>query len=301
MTNSVLVTGASGLIGRRLTEILLQKGCRVSHLGRDRRTGTVPSYRWNPETGYIDIDAIRGIDTIVHLAGAGIGDKRWSASRKKEILESRVKSTALLRDALATHPHGVKTVIAISAIGYYGRGDETRNFTEEDGPGDDFLSSVVVDWERETQRLVSDGLRLVTLRTGVVFSDRGGALPEIMRPIRFGVGAALGTGKQLLSWIHIDDLCEMFAWAIERPVSGVFNAVASYPISNAELTRALGRRMRRPLLLPPIPAWLLQVALGEMADLVLYGNRVSCDKVIRSGFAFRFPECEKALDDLIAS
>jgi uncharacterized protein (TIGR01777 family) len=301
LTNSVLVTGASGLIGRRLTEILLQKGCRVSHLGRVQRTGTVSSYRWDPETGYIDKEAIRGMDTIVHLAGAGIGDKRWSASRKKEILESRVKSSALLRDILATQSHGVKTVISISAIGYYGRGDETRTFTEEDSPGDDFLSSVVVDWERETQRLATDGLRLVTLRTGVVFSDRGGALPEIMRPIRFGVGAPLGTGKQWLSWIHIDDLCEMFAWAIERPVSGVFNAVSPHPVSNAELTHALGRRMRRPLLLPPIPAWLLRLVLGEMADLVLYGSRVSCDRVVRSGFAFRFPECEKALDDLIAS
>lgn len=300
MTNSVLITGASGLIGGHLVEKLLQKGCRVSQLGRAGKAGVVPAYHWDPDTGYFDRKALQGVDTIVNLAGAGIADKRWTTSRKAEILDSRVKSARLLRDTLLAGPHSVKTVIAVSAIGYYGAAGDQHAFTEEDAPGTDFLASVVKQWEQEIQPITEAGIRLVTLRVGVVLNLRGGALPEIMRPIRFGLGAPLGNGKQLVSWIHIDDLCELFAWAIDHPVQGIFNAVAPEAISNLELTRKLARRLKRPLLLPPVPGFLMRLALGEMAGLVLSGSRVSSARVIREGFRFRFPNCDQALDNLMA-
>lgn len=299
MTNSVLVTGASGLIGGHLVEKLLQKGCRVSQLVRSGKAGLVPAYRWDPDTGYFDRKALEGVDTIVNLAGAGIADKRWTKSRKVEILESRLKSARLLRETLLAGSHSVKTVIAVSAIGYYGCGDERHAFTEEDEPASDFLASVVRQWEQETQPLTEAGIRLVTVRVGVVFSLRGGALPQIIRPVRYGLGAPLGSGRQLVSWIHIDDLCELFAWAISHPVRGVYNAVAPEPVSNLELTKKLARRLNRPILLPPVPGFMMRLVLGEMADLVLTGSRVSSARAIRDGFQFRFPNCDQALDNLI--
>jgi uncharacterized protein (TIGR01777 family) len=298
LKNAVLITGASGLIGRRLTATLLQKGCRVSHLGRSSRTGEIPAYRWDPDRGSIDPRAFDGVDTLVHLAGAGIGDKRWTSARKREILESRVRSTALLVDFLRTHEHGVKTVIAASAIGYYGFGDGDTEFTEESAAGSDFLASVVVRWEQETERFKSLGLRLVKPRIGVVLSREGGALKEIVRPIQWGIGAPLGDGMQVMSWIHIDDLCGFMAYAMEHPhISGVYNAVAPYPVTNKALTYEIARQLKRSILLPPVPGFVLRLMLGQMADLVTKGSHVTGSRTATCGFQFRFPELSDALSD----
>jgi uncharacterized protein (TIGR01777 family) len=299
LKHTVLITGASGLIGRRLTALLLQKGCRVYHLGRSAKTGVVPSFVWNPDKGELDPKAFDGVDTLIHLAGAGIGDKRWSADRKREILDSRIRSTALLVDFLGRTQHQVSTVVAASAIGYYGFGSGEEEFTEESTPGQDFLASVVVRWEQETERFRALGFRVVKPRIGVVLSGDGGALKEIVRPIRWGVGAALGDGTQWMSWIHIDDLCALIAYAIENPqVEGVYNAVAPQPVTNRELTLAIARQLHRKIILPPIPSFVLRTMLGEMADLVTKGSKVSGARIANMGFRFNFPHLPEALADL---
>lgn len=300
LTNSVLITGASGLIGRRLTQLLLQKGCRVSHLGRSAHPGPVTAFRWDPSKGEFDLRALEGIDTIVHLAGAGIAEKRWSASRKKEILESRVKSTGLLAEVLRSQPHTVSAVVAGSAIGFYGLGMSAEPLTEEHAPGTDFLATVVVEWEKESARIASENTRVVRMRTGIVLSTEGGALRELIAPIRRGVGASLGSGQQFMSWIHIDDLCEMIAWSIRQPqVTGALNAVAPNPVTNEVLTRALATQLKKPIWIPPVPGFMLRMALGEMADLILYGNRISSAKATGLGFSFRYPLLEDALKALL--
>jgi len=288
------------MIGSRLTELLLQKGCRVSHLSRSRRTGAVPSFVWDVQGGTMDEQALAGVDTLVHLAGAGIADKRWTKSRKNEILQSRIRSTALLVEQLSKGDHAVKSVVCASAIGYYGSGGADEVFTESDGPGNDFLASVVAAWEEETSRFESLGLRVVKLRVGIVLSNSGGALKEIARPVRWFVGAPLGTGQQLISWIHVDDVCRLFAEAIENiSMQGVYNGTAPNPVTNRVLTESIARAMNRKIWLPPIPGFMLYFILGELADAVLKGSLVSSQKIQKTGFTFRFPGLGSALNDLL--
>ncbi len=221
MSKKILITGASGLIGTRLTEMLIQKGYQVSHLGRTRKLGSVQTYLWNVDEGEVDAEAFVGVDTIMHLAGAGIADKRWNKKRKKEILESRIKSSSLLYQALKKGNHSVKTVIAASAIGYYGFNLDEDIYDEESKPGSDYLAQVTKQWEEEVEKIESLGIRLTKLRIGIVLSDKGGALIEMAKPVRFGVGAVLGTGRQYLSWIHIDDLCAMFILDHQRRINKI--------------------------------------------------------------------------------
>lgn len=260
----------------------------------------MPSYLWNPEEGYLDEAALEGVDTVINLSGAGIADKRWTESRKKEIISSREEPTALLVKVLRTSRHSVKTLIQASAIGYYGAGEETKLFKEEDAPGTDFLARVVERWEQAAEGLESAGLRLVKVRTGIVLSEKGGALKEMAVPVKWMVGSPLGTGRQIVSWIHIDDLCELFAWAVEiNFVTGALNAVAPQPVTNREFTQALGHQLHRPLWLPPVPGVILRLLLGEMADMVINGSRISCEKAVGMGFQFRFPRLQDALRDLL--
>ncbi len=247
----------------------------------------------------MDEKAFDGVDTLVHLAGAGIAEKRWTPQRKKEILDTRVKSTALLVDFVRSKTHSLKTVIAASAIGYYGIGIEDKLLSETDQAGTNFLATVVVEWEKESAKFQSAGLRLVQVRTGIVLSNRGGALKEMTWPVRLGIGAPLGSGRQIMSWIHIDDLCALFVWAIEnKSVSGIFNAAAPNPVSNREFSVALGRQLGRPVWIPFIPGLALRLLLGEMADLVLNGSRISCEKALKNGFRFRYSQLDDALRDL---
>lgn len=296
----MLITGATGMIGRRLTEILLQKGCRVSHLGRKEGKGNVPSFQWDPDRGAIDVRAFEGIDTIIHLAGAGIADKRWSASRKREILDSRVRSTQLLLESLRQQPHGVKSVVAASAIGYYGMGLDDQFYVEDSPHGNDFLARVTQRWEEETGRFSMLGMRVVQIRIGIVLSLGGGALKEMMRPVTWGVGAPLGTGDQFVSWIHLDDLCGVFALAMKNSsMQGIYNAVAPNPVTNRDLTYAIGDVLQRKIWLPPVPSFILRGLLGEMADMVTLGSRVSCQRLLETGFSFEYPELKEALVDLV--
>lgn len=293
----ILITGASGLVGTELTANLVKAGYQVAHLGRTKRSGTVPSFTWNVERGVIEEGALHGIDTIIHLAGAGIADKPWTPKRKQEILESRTRSSALLYQALKNSQHQVKAFISASAIGYYGFGGSDEVFTESSEAGSDFLADVVKAWEHEVDKIQELNIRTVKVRIGIVLSDKGGALKEIAKPVRWGVGAPLGNGMQPMSWIHIDDLCAMFRYAAENEnLSGAYNGVSPQWSSNREVTKAIAKALHRPLLLPPVPSFVLKLMLGEMANLVLLGSKVSSEKIRQTGFKFQFEDLTQAIE-----
>ena len=300
MGKKILITGASGLVGTRLTELLLQKEYQVSHLGRSERPGIVPSFIWNVRKRELDLRALDGVNTIVHLAGAGVADKRWDFERKKEILNSRVQSTAVLYEYLKKEKHQIKTIVAASAIGYYGFVLKDEIFLEESLPGSDFLAQVTAQWESEVNKISTLGIRVIKLRIGIVLSEKGGALAEMTNPIRYGLGAPLGSGKQYLSWIHIDDLCGMFIKAIDdENMNGVYNAVGAGWVTNREMTQAIAHALNKPLVLPPVPEFALRIILGEMADLVLNGSKVSSEKIQQAGFTFNYTSLNKALTNLL--
>ncbi len=300
MPKNVLITGASGLIGTRLTELLQQKGYQVSHLSRNQRQGTIPTFVWDVENMNIDSNAFHGIDAIVHLAGAGIADKPWTKKRKTEILESRTKSANLLFQSLKNQSHSVECFISASAIGYYGDGGADKTFKEGDPATDDFLGTVVQSWEQAADKFANLNIRVAKLRIGILLSAKGGALAEIARPIKWGVGSPLGSGKQFMSWIHIDDACHMFIKALEeKSMHGAYNAVAPTPATNEEVTRRIAKVLGKPLWLPNVPGFVLKFILGEMATLVLGGSKVSSEKIQQAGFQFSFTDLEKALVDLL--
>ena len=300
MAKKILITGASGLVGKRLTELLLQKGYQVSHLGRNTRKGVVPSFIWDVNKGAIDSNAFAGVDTIIHLAGAGVAEKRWTNARKQEILESRTKSTALLFNALKKERHSVTAFVSASAIGYYGFGLNEKVFTEESEPGSDYLAQVTKNWEQEVDKINSLAIRVVKLRIGIVLSEKGGALAEMVKPIKSGVGSPLGTGKQYLTWIHLDDLCEMFIKAVEdSSMRGPYNAVGPQWVTNAEMTHAIANVLNKPLWLPSVPGFVLKIILGEMADLVINGSKISSAKIQKTGFKFMFTKLDEALKNLL--
>jgi hypothetical protein len=298
MSKKILITGASGLIGASLTNQLQTLNHSVVHLGRRKKEGKVASFVWDVTKNQIDQEALTSIDTIVHLAGASVGDKRWTASWKKEILDSRVQSTKILFDSLKKNKNSVKTFISASAIGYYGfEGDSV--FTEDSPPGNDFLAQVTKQWEEEVDKISSLGIRVVKIRIGIVLSEKGGALEKIVQPIKFGVGSPLGSGQQYLSWIHLDDLCHIFIKAIEdETMNGAYNASANWA-TNAEMTRVIAEMLNKPLLLPNAPSFALRIILGEMADIVLNGSKVSSSKIKEAGFSFLFSDLNKALKNLL--
>lgn len=299
MSKKILITGASGLIGTRLTELLLQKGFQVSHLGRSKKSGAVPSFVWDVDKGELDQQALEEVDTIIHLAGAGVADKRWTESRKREILESRTKSSALLYKVLSGTNHSVKAVVSASAIGYYGFGFGEEVFIEESAPGNDYLAQVTKQWEAAVDKISTLNIRVAKLRIGIVLSDKGGALVEMAKPIRLGAGAALGSGKQYMSWIHLDDLCEMFIKAVEdETMRGAYNAVTGDYVTNQELTKLIAKTLRKPLLLPNIPAFVMRIIVGEMAVIVVNGSKISAEKIKKAGFKFRHSKLEEALESL---
>jgi len=297
---NILITGASGLIGSRLTRLLLERGYSVSHVGRTKRSGKLRSFVWDVNQNQFDRAALEGVDTIVHLAGAGVADKRWTKKRKHEILESRTKSTQLLFRELEKGNHTVKNFVSASAIGYYGFENNKEPLTEASPAGNDFLARVTSQWEDESNKIERLGIRLVKMRIGIVLSKEGGALKEISRPVKLFVGSPLGSGNQLMSWIHLEDIVRMFLMVIENnTLQGAYNATGPYAVTNRQLTQAIAKALHRPLLLPAVPAFLLKIFLGEMADMVLQGSNVSSLKICSAGFQFQFKTLEEALHDLV--
>ncbi len=298
----ILITGGSGLVGTRLTELLLASGnYEVMHLSRSE--GHVPGvtvYQWDVEAGEMDEEAIQKADCVIHLAGTSIMEKAWIDSQKEKIMESRTLSTAFLKEKLTVLTHNVKTYIGASAIGYYGfEREHSRNLHKEDAPaGTDFLSQVCVEWEK-AHKEIPEEIRNVIIRVGIVLSDKDGAMVEIAKPIKAWAGAALGDGNQIISWIHIDDLCRIFIKAIEdEKMQGIYNAVAPNPVTNAELTRIIADELDKPLFLPNIPEPAMFLLLGQQAESVLYSVKASEDKIVKAGFEFDFVDAQKAVEDL---
>lgn len=299
---TVLITGGTGSIGRRLTQLLLQQGYQVAYLSRSNKAiPDVTVYQWDINKGHVDPQAIATADHIIHLAGAGIADERWTDQRKEEILKSRTQSTELLAQALTRNKHHVKSFIASSAIGYYGADTGDRPMTETSVGGTDFMAQVVRAWERSEEQVAALGIRTVKLRTGVVLTMTGGALPKLAQPVKLGAGAPIGSGQQYISWIHLDDLCRMYIQALtDESWQGVYNAVAPSPVTNETLTRAIADVLHRPMILPNIPTFVIKLLYGEMAIVVTGGNYVLNKRIAEeTSFAFEYPDLTKALENLL--
>ncbi len=296
---NILITGGSGLIGTRLTQLLLEKGYSVSHLSRSKRSKKgVDVYQWDIGKQQLEEEAIATADCIVHLAGAGVADKRWTNQRKKVIIESRVNSANLLYDSLQRIPNNVKTFIGSSGISYYGsRGSEPMDETQSKGSG--FLSDVTKVWEESTFRMKDLGLRTAVLRTGLVLSSRGGVLTKLALPVKFGVGNYFGDGKHFYSWIHMDDLCNILIHLIENnALEGIYNGVAPNPVSNKDFVLTIAEALGRFKIAIPVPEFVLRLVLGEMADAVMEGINVSSHKIEDAGFVFEHRELLEALEDI---
>jgi uncharacterized protein (TIGR01777 family) len=301
MNKTVLIAGGTGLIGSRLSQLLVEKGYNVLHLSRRKNLqAEIPAYAWDLNQMSVDDEAITRSDIVVNLAGAGIADKPWTEERKQLIIDSRVKSNRLLLDAFQRLGHQPEVYVAASAIGYYGDSGEAW-VNEESESGEGFLSKSVQIWEQPIQEAIASDLRTVALRIGLVLSTKGGALLKLLLPFYFFVGTYFGDGQQWYSWIHIDDLCRMFIQAIEdREMQGVYNAVGPTPERNKAFTRLVGEARNVPFLLFPAPVFALQLFLGEMSQTVLISTKVSSEKIEKRGFTFQFEQLGEAVQDLLA-
>ncbi len=310
---SVLITGGTGVIGKRLSSMLVEKGYHVIILTRqqslingeikDKEAGLHYAY-WNVEKSEIDKNAVTNTDYVIHLAGAGVADKRWTEKRKTEIVESRTKSSALLIKALRENDNKVKAVISASAIGWYGP-DTTeslkRGFSESEKPTDDFLGNTCLLWEESIEPVMELGKRLVRLRTGIVLSNDGGAFAEFRKPLKAGIAAILGTGRQTISWIHIEDICRIYLYALENEkLEGIYNAAAPKPVNNKTLVLQIAKQLHGNFFVAmPVPAFILKIVLGEMSIEVLKSTTVSSKKIMAAGFKFLHPSIETAVEALI--
>lgn len=301
MAETVLITGGTGMIGQRLTQLLLAKGYQVAYLSREQQSiPNVKTYRWNIEKKFLEEGALREVDYIVHLAGAGIADQRWSSKRKQEIIKSRTQSIELIARRLQERPYNVKACVSASGIGFYGADTGDTRVSEQSVSGSDFVAHVTRHWEKSVELIDTMGIRTVKLRTGIVLSTEGGALPKMALPVQWGVGAPLASGKQWISWIHIDDLCRLYIEAMENPQwHGIYNAVASTPVTNETFTRQVAEVLHRPLWLPNIPSVVLKTLFGEMSSLVIGGNYVINQRIkAETNFIFQFNDLKIALLNL---
>lgn len=293
----VLITGASGMIAGKVAEQLQLSGIEVVGLSRSAKKDHrfAASYRWDPEKGYLDPMAFEGVDSIVHLAGAGIADEKWTEKRKREIIESRTKGTAFLAEQLSKIPHQITTIVAASATGFYGNASE-QTANESTAAGHGFLAETCMAWENALLQLQNTSTRLVILRIGFVIDRNDGALPVMARPVRLFAGAPYGNGRQYISWIDSHDLARLFLFSItNKSMSGIYNAVAPQPASNRDFVKALGNVLHRPVWPINIPSFVFKTLLGEQSTLVLEGQRVSAEKTLAAGFHFDYPELNKSL------
>ncbi|QIL75763.1 TIGR01777 family oxidoreductase [Hymenobacter sp. HDW8] len=304
MSQKVLITGGTGLIGTRLAELLIDAGYEVALLSRQAGASHYHTFRWDPRHETLDPAAIRYADYIINLAGSSVSDGKWTDERKREILESRLDGTRLLAKELAKGEHHVRAFLSASAIGIYGdSGDKLVNEeTPPNTPSDDFLADVSRKWEQAAHEVAALGIRTIVVRIGIVLSTQGGALPQMARPVKLMAGAALGSGKQFMSWIHLDDLCRLLIQMLDEPQwQGTYNAVSPNPVTNQTFTETLADVMHRPLVLPKVPAFALNLMMGEMSEIVLASQRVSAEKVLKQGFTFEYPNLKGALESFYAT
>lgn len=294
---TTLLAGGTGFIGTRLTEMLRERGHTVRILTRHPRGEG--QFAWDTEKETIDENAVAGVDFIINLAGAGIADKRWTPARKRELIDSRVKSTHLLERAIIKTGVRLQAFVSSSAIGFYGNSGE-QSMHESDLPADQsFMVECCRLWEEAVAPISAMGMRTVIFRTGVVLGKEGGALAELIKPLYFGIGGYFGNGRAWYSWIHLEDICRMYVWALENPeANGIYNAVAPHPARIKPLVQALVRAWRKPALVLPVPAFALRVWFGEMSATILNSNFVSADKIQQAGFTFEHPMVEEAMQSI---
>ncbi|MGZ5191057.1 MAG: TIGR01777 family oxidoreductase [Flavisolibacter sp.] len=304
--STVLITGGTGMIGTALTKALVAKNYQVIILTRNVKKSksqdkNISYAEWDPQQQIIDKDAIQKADCVIHLAGANVSGGRWTKRRKKEIIDSRVQSGQLIVKALKEFPHHVKTVISSSAIGYYGPDSTSTSkpFIETDSPVNDFLSTVVQKWEQAIQPAQNHVKRMVILRTGIVLSREGGAYNEFVKPLKFRVASILGNGKQIVSWIHIDDLVRLYIEVLgNEKWNGIYNAVTPKPVSNKEMIQAIAKNSGKSYITMTVPEFVLKIVVGEMSVEVLKSTTVSSSKLTEAGFHFLYPDINSAAKEL---
>lgn len=302
MKNNVLITGGTGFIGRYLTDLLVQNGFSVSILSRNYKQNTenISYFKWDIASGYIEDNAVLKADYIVHLAGEGIAEKRWTTKRKEAILESREKSVQLIYNVLKQNNKKLEAFVTASGIGFYGAINGEEICTENTQALNDFLGSTCQKWEAAADTIESLGIRTVKIRTGLVLGKEEGFLKKLAPVFKLKLGSALGTGKQYMPWIHIDDLCAIYLEAIRNTeMISAYNAAINDGTTNLVFSKSLAKICGYSLWLPNIPAFLIELVLGEMAQILLTGRRISSEKIEKTGFQFRFKTLDKALQDCL--
>jgi uncharacterized protein (TIGR01777 family) len=302
--DTVIITGGTGLIGTALSKLLLSLGYQVIILTRNPKkpknsTPGISYAAWNVKEQNVNEEAFKKANYIVHLAGAGVADKPWTEKRKREIVESRTKSSELLIKALTGIPNNIIAVVSASAIGWYQQ-NKSYQSVETDPPATDFLGETCVAWENAIKPVEGLDKRLVILRTGIVLSNEGGAFPAFKRPIQYGIAGILGNGKQMISWIHIEDLCRLYLEVMTNTNwSGVYNAVSPGPVNNRNFTMTLAKKMKGSFFIPiPVPNFILRMMLGDRSEEVLKNSNISANKIKQQGFQFIYPTIDTALTDL---
>lgn len=298
----ILITGATGLVGSEITRLCHEQGIDVNYLttskGKIEKDDTYRGYYWNPSTGEIDVRCIEGVGAIINLAGASVFQP-WTASNKKKILKSRIDSLNLLHRTLKSNPNQVGQLVSASAIGIY-PSSRSKMYEEDNSQvADDFLGEVSQKWEAAADKFNDLDLRVAKVRIGIVLSAEGGALPQIMKPVKYNLGAPLGSGKQWQSWIHIHDLARMFLYIISNGLTGVYNGVAPNPATNEELTKEVAYVLDKKLWLPRVPGAALKLVMGEMSGVVLGSQLVSSSKIQEEGFNFHFVNLRPAIQNLL--
>ena len=299
----VLITGATGLIGTELVSLLLQNGISVNYLTTSKKKIVnelnYNGFYWSPEQGIIDENCLMGVDSIINLAGANIA-KRWTNSYKQEIIESRLLSSALLFKAIKNNPNQVKQIVSASGTSIYPNSDSIVYDENSTQVNDSFLGNVVVKWEESTDKFASLGLKVCKLRTGIVLSAKGGALVEMLKTIKLGLGSSFGSGKQIQSWIHIHDIAALYFYAIKNNLDGVYNAVSPNPVTNEELTFSIAKVLKKPLFMPNVPRFAMKLILGEMHELLFENRNLSANKIEDKGFEFKYKSIDEALINILS-
>ena len=298
----VLITGATGLIGTELVSLLLQNGISVNYLTTSKNKIVnelnYNGFYWSPEKGIIDENCLMEVDSIINLAGANIS-KRWTNSYKQEIIESRLLSSALLFNAIKNNPNQVKQIVSASGTSIYPNSDTVIYDENSTQVNNSFLGNVVIKWEESTDKFASLGLKVCKLRTGIVLSSKGGALVEMIKTIKIGLGSSFGSGKQIQTWIHIHDIASLYYFAIKNNLDGVYNAVSPNPVSNEELTFTIAKVLKKPLFMPSIPKFIMKLILGEMHELLFENRNLSAKKIIDKGFVFKYKTIDEALKNIL--
>jgi hypothetical protein len=296
----ILITGGSGLVGKALTKRLILEGHEVRILSRHpKSTDSIKSFFWNVEKQKVDEKAFENIEHIVHLAGSGIADKRWTNARKQDIIDSRVNSMKLITDVVKKKNIKLKSFVGASAIGIYGMTTSEKIFSEIDNGTDDFLTQSCTKWENSYQQIQTLSSKNCIIRIGVVLSKDGGALKKLLPLFQLGLGSAVGSGKQYMPWIFIDDLISVFYEALfNQNFSGIYNAVSSEHITNQQFSKQLSKSLSKPFFVPNVPSFLLKLLFGEMANVLLEGSRVSNQKLLNSGFLLKYPSIFRALNKI---